>query len=714
MTKKAVSIFLLVMFSFQIFMVNASSEEITNPRTYNLELARWHIYNDGTHPIETTTGINKALQWSHEQGYQVFKVPAGTYLISKGTSPNDSQAQINMVSQMTFLLNDAAVIQKESNGFENYRTFYVGYGVNNATIKGGTLKGDKDTHNYSKKDNSSSYGTHEFGSGISSEGAYQLTIDGVRTTHFTGDGISINGSIVGIEGTYGKSYLKGDIDPLGKFIPSTSKIRSKTAVDLTNPLFKGRAYFAYEQPQAVSSNLYDVYFYNKDGKYVSAVKQIRFGIDLVQIPTNASSFYPVFSSTDLANFFVKLFSNDVSRNVTIKNSESAFNRRQGISLVGVDGIEITNNKIHDIQGTAPQYGIDSEAGGFFPNKNITINNNHFHNNKGGDIVFADGDTATISNNLFESNINVYIYKAFPNTVVKNNTFHQGGLTMAGTGVADQNTFHNAEVNLLATSNTLTNSTFVNSNLNLNNTDPFGSKVDQITMTNTDTSVSTSLNVGNRPVRLSNVTIKGLTKLSAIGGKGTDQNIYDQVVVQDYNAYNGTTLPAGTYNKCKFTSTTNESIGLGINQAGKYIFNDCSFHSLGKIFTINEMYGEPDVIFNNADFKISNDVGYAAAIYIQGVKQLSILGSIFNATNLTATKTPLIKVGSIAGATKPSKVKGFTIKNSQIITNKPLHGIDTTDAGTGAPAYTIAYNTLQVAIMKLKTNDMKTSNKELAN
>lgn len=716
MTKKAFGILIFFIFSFQSLLVEAvSSEEALTqtavPTTYNLELSRWNIYSDGTHPIETTNGINKALQWAHSQGYRIFKVPTGKYLISKGNSPNDPQAQINMVSNMTFLLDESTIIQKETNGFEAYHTIYIGYGANNVTLKGGTYQGDKKSHNFSGKDQSYSYGTHEFGMGIISEGAYNLTIDGVKTVDFTGDGITISGSSIGLDGLYGKSYVYGDIDNMGNFINSTSKIRSKIALDFTSPKYEGRKYFAFEQPQNVNSNKYDVYFYN-NGKYLSSVKQVRFGLDLVQIPVGADTFYPVFSSNDLNNFFVKLFSNDVSRNVIIKNSESAFNRRQGISIFGVDGIEISNSKFHDIKGTAPQFGIDSEAAGFYPNNNLIIKNNHFYNNTGGDIVFADGNTASITDNLFESKMGLYIWKAFPNATIINNTFNNGDLTMGGTGVADQNKFNNSKVNLIATSNTFTNAALVNSSLNLNNTEPFGSKVENITITNTTTTSYTSLNVGNNPVHLSNITIKGLTKLSTLGGKGNDKNIYDNLIVQDFNAYNGTVFPAGTYNNCNFSSTTTETVGLVFNQPGKYTFNNCAFNALSKIFTLDSLFGEPDVNFSNSSFTISKDIGYAAAIYIQGAKQLSFLNSTFTANNLTLKSKPFIKVGSIGGSTKPSQVKSFTFKNSTIKTNIDLDGIHSIDAGTGAPAYTISNNIFVVAKLKLKSNDINIDNKEL--
>lgn len=717
MTTKAFGILIFLILSFQSLRVGAVASEETStqtavPTTYNLELSRWNIYSDGTHPIETTNGINKALQWAHSQGYRIFKVPTGKYLISKGNKPNDPQAQINMVSNMTFLLDESTIIQKETNGFEGYQTIYIGYGANNVTLKGGTYQGDKQSHNFSGKDQSYSYGTHEFGMGIISEGAYNLTIDGVRTVDFTGDGITISGSNAGIANFDGKSYGYGDIDNMGNFINSTSKVRSKIALDFTSPKFKGRKYFAFEQPLGVNSKKYDVYYYS-NGKYLSSVKQVRFGLDLVQIPVGADTFYPVFSSIDLNNFFVKFFTNDVSRNVIIKNSESAFNRRQGISIFGVDGIEISNNKFHDIKGTAPQFGIDSEAQGFYPNNNLIIKNNHFYNNTGGDIVFADGDTASITDNLFESKRGFYIWKAFPNTTITNNTFNNADFTMGGTGVADQNKFSNSRVDLTATSNTFTNATLVDSTLNLNNTEPFGSKVDNITITNTNTTSYRSLNVGQNPVHLSNITIKGLTKLSTLQGKGTDKNIYDNLIVQDFNAYNGTVFPAGTYNNCNFSSTTTETVGLVFNQPGKYTFNNCTFNALSKIFTLDSLYGEPDVNVNNSNFTISKDIGYAAAIYLQGAKQLSLLNSTFTANNLTLKSKPFIKIGPPGGFTKPAKVKSFTIKNSTIKTNIDLDGIHTIDAGTGAPAYTISNNIFVVAKLKLKASDINIENKELA-
>lgn len=86
------------------------------------------------------------------------------------------------------------------------------------------------------------------------------------------------------------------------------------------------------------------------------------------------------------------------KNITVRRNNFSDNRRQGISLVGSAEILIENNEIHHTNGTSPQFGIDLEGAGRL-NENITIKNNYFHNNRGGDIVNTDG-----KNVLFEYNI----------------------------------------------------------------------------------------------------------------------------------------------------------------------------------------------------------------------------------------------------------------------------------------------------------------------
>lgn len=85
------------------------------------------------------------------------------------------------------------------------------------------------------------------------------------------------------------------------------------------------------------------------------------------------------------------------RNVTVRHSNFADNRRQGISIVGGADILIENNEIHHTKGTAPEFGVDLEGAGRL-NENIEIKSNYFHHNRGGDIVNTDGRNVLVEGN----------------------------------------------------------------------------------------------------------------------------------------------------------------------------------------------------------------------------------------------------------------------------------------------------------------------------
>ncbi|SFW20769.1 right-handed parallel beta-helix repeat-containing protein [Cellulophaga fucicola] len=94
--------------------------------------------------------------------------------------------------------------------------------------------------------------------------------------------------------------------------------------------------------------------------------------------------------------------------VTFTNNNIFNNRRQGISIVGGKRITITDNEIHNINGTSPQFGIDIEGAGRV-DEDILIHNNYFHHNKGGDIVNTSGKNVYILDNILEQGDgNVYI------------------------------------------------------------------------------------------------------------------------------------------------------------------------------------------------------------------------------------------------------------------------------------------------------------------
>jgi len=97
------------------------------------------------------------------------------------------------------------------------------------------------------------------------------------------------------------------------------------------------------------------------------------------------------------------------KDITIRHNEFDNNRRQGISVVGAVRLLISNNEIHDTQGTPPQFGIDIESG-IYNSQDIVIRRNLFYANGtidpsvvlgGGHIVNVDGKNVLMEYNTME-------------------------------------------------------------------------------------------------------------------------------------------------------------------------------------------------------------------------------------------------------------------------------------------------------------------------
>lgn len=107
----------------------------------------------------------------------------------------------------------------------------------------------------------------------------------------------------------------------------------------------------------------------------------------------------------------------LSSNVKIFDCTISDCRRQGISVVGAIDSEIAGNKIFDIQGTAPEYGIDVEPGLDFIVENLKIHDNLIFGCAAGAISCHSGSGYEVfSNRCIDNNIiavqssDVSIYK----------------------------------------------------------------------------------------------------------------------------------------------------------------------------------------------------------------------------------------------------------------------------------------------------------------
>lgn len=669
---------------------------------YLIELSRFGIYNNGTHPVETTKGINAALQWAHQNNIQAASLPSGKYLI-------DKNSRINMVGNMRFELPSDAVLQKETNGREAYEIMYIGYGADNVTLKGGTYRGDKDTHDFTKKDSPHTSGTHESGYGIQTQGAINLTIDGIKAINLTGDGLALGGKNTLVKDLYEGNFVSGGIDDLGRPVADAKKIRTKAQLDFSNPIFKTERQFELANPVNLP-NVVDLVFYNAAGGFIKKLPNVKMR-DLIDIPAKASSFHLVYAKAGTKGAYMEFWNRALTRNALVTNSEFAFNRRQGITVGGADKVTISKNILHDIKGVAPQSGIDVE-GGFGENgnrnSNINIKNNRFYNNAAYDVILYDGRDAVVEGNELGSKgaIGLAVSEPFTGARVINNHFDGSRISATNDAAFIGNQMNDSYTYFEGPNITIDGMVLKDSRFAVTSKVPFGVSVSNIMMYNNKKSDS-GLAVWGQPIRITNMTIHGEPTLRAVVG-GAVGSIFDNLKVLGFNSEYGLSLPPGTYNGCMLEGAEGGKFGsIQAVAGGKYVFDKCTFISNSTVNT-NFLGEHPqlDLTIKNSVFKVR---GNSQAINVQAAANVTLENNSITADKLTSTSMELIKLNDYWKRGDPFDILKASVVGNRVDSNIAAVGISTVNAGVGAPAYTIKNNSLHAAILSLKSNDKASGN-----
>ncbi|QWU17030.1 Fibronectin type III domain-containing protein [Paenibacillus sophorae] len=671
-----------------------------SPTHYLIDLARWGIYNDGTHPVETVKGINNALAWAHQNGITATTLPPGTYLI-------DKDSRIAMVGNMLFDLPMDAILQKETNGKERYDVMYVGYGASNVTLRGGTYLGDKLTHDYSQREPHNS-GTHEGGYGIFVEGAANTTIDGVKAMYFTGDGLVLGGYGTMFKDLYAASFVSGGIDGSGQPRSDSTKIRTKEGIYFTNPIFKTERTFEISNLINLPGG-FTVYFYRADGTFM--MSQPATARQTMTIPAGAAYFHLVFNKASSTGAYLEAWNRTVCQNTVVKNSEFAYNRRQGITVGGANNAQIINNILHDMKGTAPQSGIDVE-GGFGQNgslnTSIYIKNNDFYNNAAYDVILYDGHDVTVEGNHIASKgaIGLAVSDSFRNAMAVNNHFDGSRIvayhdaTFLNNRLNDSYTYF-AGPNVIIDGMEITNGTLSVSARTTN-----GVKVSNVNI-NITKNVDAGFAVNGKGIEASNVTITGKGALATFKGSTTESSVFNNIKVLGFNSAYGMTLPQGTYTNSVFEAADGSRFGQTIVANGKYSFDNCTFTSntTGNAALIAS-HANLDLKITNSRFNVKGD---ASAVTVETANKIVLANNTVTAMNLTRTATELIKINDYWKRNDPADVLNATITGNTITSNIAAVGISTIYAGVGAPPYTVTNNILNKAVLALKSNDVQSGN-----
>lgn len=683
---------------------DGAHSEAYQTKSHVIDLKRWGIRNDGSKPLETTRGINRALVWAHNSGITAVTLPNGTYTIDKNNA-------IEMVPNMLFELNEKVTIQKEPNGKESYFLLRVGYGDNNVTLRGGVYKGDKDLHDYSKRDSPHTPGTHEGGYGISVIGAENVTIEDVTATHFTGDGLVLGGHGTMVRDLYENSFESGGIDAKGKMVADGTKIRTSKPLKFDHAIFKDRREFEMANNLKLPRS-FDIHFYSSKNVLISSRKSLN-ARDIISLPDGASYAHLVFSQKGFKGAYIEQWNRVVSSNVVVRDSEFAYNRRQGITVGGADHVLIVNNELHHMKGTMPQSGIDVE-GGFGENgnrnSNIMIKGNKFHNNASYDVILYDGRDAIVEGNHLASKgaIGLAVSPPFTGALVKGNHF-DGTRIVAYHDVAFQNNrLNNSYTTLEGPRITIDGMDITDGILGISAKEAYGVTAKNVTITSKSKSVEAGLSLFGKKVKLSDITIIGESKLRTLSGGVEPGSVIDNLQVLNYNSVYGLSLPPATYTNCRFQGAEGSKTGaVGLSMGGKYVFDGCHFQVSST--AINGLLAEHpklDLTVRDSTFE---GLGDASLISVQSAANTLLENNTLNANRLTREKVELIKLNDYWKRNEKHDVLKAIIQGNTITSNLPSIGISTVYAGTGAPPYTVKNNKLLVAALAVKSNDVSEGN-----
>jgi hypothetical protein len=502
---------------------------------------------------------------------------------------------------------------------------------------------------------------------------------------------------------YANSFIPGSVNSKGQMVNDSSKMRLEK-IPLTDQYFSIQNTFQFLHQQNMPTKDYTAYFYKADGSFITSVdskvvnKPVGWG--LMQIPKNAAYCNVVFNTPTVPNnVYLEFWMQGVSKNVTIKNSEFAFNRRQGITVGGAQNTTILNSTFHDMKGTAPQSGIDVEAG-YNLNNQITIKGNTFYNNQAYDLILFDGRNAVVQKNTFSSkSIGLAISEPFKYAIVKNNTFKDARIYAYNDSTFTANKMNGGLAAFLGKDIKINGMEFKDTLVNLASSIPYGIVASNINVINKKKQF-TQFGVNRNPIHLKNVTITGQAALDSFGGNAADGSVYDNLKVIGYER---TQLPRGTYNNCTFVAADGK-YGPAVNDTGNYVFNHCSFTSNRGGFETNSVHGMPDsVTLKNSTITVLGN--NSAGISIQAGKNVILEDNIIE-TGLFPFKTlSIIQVGDYWKKDLPSNIYKLTVEgNSLISKDKGANAISTIYAGKNSPSYLIKNNKIFNGKLALKKND----------
>ncbi len=424
-------------------------------REYVIELERFDISPRGDNAVETSRGLNRALQHAKSTGANRIVFPKGTYLISEADP-------IVLDHKDTIIDLNGATLRINPNGLPKYSIVEILPAAENLRLTNGRLLGDKNEHDYKTED-----GPHAWGHGLIVHGGTNLELDHLTISNVTGDGA--NTRFTGARdrdellaniahSIYAKELEPGAFSPDGQKVEGTGKTRSIEPYDLTK--CQGEFEFGYSTGYLgypfVQGRAYQAFFFDAEMQFVEMKPCMQFrkvtvpaGAKFVHLEFNQPEVRdePLHSGAGKGSFIGRISNFKGSVDVHFHHNQLIGNRRLGMGYCGGRRWLIEDNLFAENGGVAPSYGIDLEDGWEFM-QDVVIRNNRFRDNKAGDLVICAGSELLVEGNVFENN--VALHGRPHNYIFRNNRFTGGRVgykTRTGVARIEGNTYENCSLSI---------------------------------------------------------------------------------------------------------------------------------------------------------------------------------------------------------------------------------------------------------------------------
>lgn len=428
-------------------------------REYVLELSRFGIRNDGTEAEATSAGINQALQHAKSTGANRIVFPKGTYLI------DENQPVLLDLKNAIVDLN-GATLQIRTNGRPKYSVVEIIDGAENLRLTNGTLRGDRDTHDYKTEK-----GTHEWGTALRVVGGRSLEIDHLTLTNGSGDGIASESTgsrnrdellTMIMYSVYAKHLESGAFSESGEKVDSAESIRTVNPYDLAKcgGAFEVGYPAGYQGFPFIKGRVYEILFLDENHKLVERRKEFQYRKTL--IPDGARFAHFQFNQPEVSDepshagalkggWLVRITNLRPPTDVHFHNNVVTGNRRLGMAYCGGQKWLIEHNRFENNGGTNPGFGVDFEDGAELM-QDVVFRKNTFDGNIAGDLVVCAGTELLFEDNIFKKT--VVTWGRPNNYVFRNNRFTGGTVhfkTRTGIATFEKNTY--ADCNFAVTFDT---------------------------------------------------------------------------------------------------------------------------------------------------------------------------------------------------------------------------------------------------------------------